>query len=70
MERGCVWDVVVVGGANTDYLARGPKLPTPGIGVEGDAFYVGPGGKGATQPVAAARLGAVLALRARLRGER
>jgi ribokinase len=69
MERGWVWDVVVVGGANTDYLARGPKLPTPGTGVEGEAFYVGPGGKGATQAVAAARLGARVALVARLGGD-
>jgi ribokinase len=66
MERERVWDVVVVGGANTDYLARGPRLPTPGTAVEGDAFYVGPGGKGATQAVAAARLGARVTLLARL----
>jgi len=69
MQRGWVWDVVVVGGANTDYLARGPRLPTAGTGVEGEAFYVGPGGKGATQAVAAARLGARVALVARLGGD-
>jgi ribokinase len=66
MARGDGWDVVVVGGVNTDYLARGPTLPTPGTGVEGDVFYVGPGGKGATQAVAAARLGARVALVARV----
>jgi ribokinase len=66
MERGDGWDVVVVGGVNTDYLARGPTLPTPGTGVEGDVFDVGPGGKGATQAVAAARLGARVALVARV----
>ena len=43
MEGGWVWHVVMVGGANTDYLARGPKLQTPGTGVEGEAFYAGPG---------------------------
>jgi ribokinase len=54
------------GGANTDYLARGPRLPTRGTAVEGNAFYVGPGGKGATQAVAAARLGASVTFLARL----
>lgn len=66
MERGRVWDIVVVGGANTDYLARGSRLPTPGTAVEGKAFYVGPGGKGAIQAVAVARLGARVTLLARL----
>ena len=66
MAREWGWDIVVVGGANTDYLARGPRLPTAGTGVEGEAFYVGPGGKGATQAVAAARLGARVALGARV----
>jgi ribokinase len=55
-------DVVVVGGANTDYLVRGPSLPRPGRSVEGDVFRQGPGGKGANQAVAAARLGASVAL--------
>ena len=27
MTRNMVWDVVVVGSANTDFLIRGPKLP-------------------------------------------
>jgi len=50
-------DVVVLGGANSDYLVRGPKLPQPGETVEGDAFQEAPGGKGANQAVAVARLG-------------
>lgn len=56
------WDVVLIGGANTDYLARGPKLPRPGETVKGDAFEpADAGGKGANQAVAAARLGARVA---------
>lgn len=51
-------DVVVVGGANWDYLVRGPQLPTPGGTVQGSEFQQAPGGKGANQAVAAARLGA------------
>jgi ribokinase len=52
------WDIVVVGGAYTDYVVRGPELPTPGETVRGQEFLILPGGKGANQAVAAARLGA------------
>jgi ribokinase len=61
-----VYDVVVVGKANVDYLARGPRLPCSGEGVNGDAFQEGCGGKGANQAVGAARLGAAVALVARV----
>jgi ribokinase len=54
--------VVVVGGANTDYLVRGPRLPKPGETVQGDVFEpTDAGGKGANQAVAAVRLGARVA---------
>jgi ribokinase len=56
------WDVVVLGGINTDFVVRAERLPTPGQTAEGFAFYSGPGGKGANQAVAAARLGARVAL--------
>jgi len=59
-------DVVVVGGANTDFLIRGPSLPGPGRSVEGDTFQQAPGGKGANQAVGAARLEATVALIARI----
>ena len=49
--------IVVVGGANTDYIARGPRLPA-GDSVEGSEFVEASGGKGLNQAVAAARLGA------------
>jgi ribokinase len=61
-----VYDVVVVGKANMDYLARGPRLPVPGQSVNGDAFQEAAGGKGANQAVGAARLGARVALVARI----
>ncbi len=60
------WDIVVVGGANTDYVVRGPRLPTPGEVVEGDDFYQAPGGKGVNQAAAVARLDARVALVARV----
>ncbi len=60
------WDIVVVGGANMDYLVRGKKLPKPGETVMGDRFQEAPGGKGANQAVAATRLGTRVALIARV----
>jgi ribokinase len=60
------WDVVVVGGANWDFLAHGPALPRPGATVRGESFQAAPGGKGANQAVEAARLGARTALVARV----
>jgi ribokinase len=61
-----VYDVVVVGKANVDYLVRGPRLPQPGQSVNGELFQEAPGGKGANQAVGAARLGARVALIARV----
>jgi ribokinase len=61
-----MWDVIVVGGANSDYLVRGDRLPVPGETLEGHTFQEAPGGKGANQAVAAARLGARVALVARI----
>ncbi len=60
------YDVVVVGKANVDYLVRGPRLPRPGESVNGELFQQAPGGKGANQAVGAARLGARVALVARV----
>lgn len=60
------WDVVVVGGANNDYMLRGPILPMAGEAIPGDAFQEAPGGKGANQALAAARLGARVAFIGRI----
>jgi ribokinase len=62
MTRKTDWDIVVVGGANTDYLVSGPTLPKPGETIEGNLFQEAAGGKGANQAVAASRLGARVAL--------
>jgi ribokinase len=56
------FDVVVLGGINTDFVVRGRELPAPGASRDGLAFLQGPGGKGANAAVAAIRLGARTAI--------
>lgn len=52
--------IFVIGSSNTDMVIKSPKLPAPGETVIGGEFLMNPGGKGANQAVAAARLGAVV----------
>lgn len=58
--------IVVVGSSNTDLVVRVPHLPAPGETVLGGEFVMAAGGKGANQAVAAARLGAEVAVVARI----
>lgn len=49
--------IVVIGSSNTDMVVQSPHLPAPGETVLGGNFIMNPGGKGANQAVAAARMG-------------
>jgi ribokinase len=49
--------IVVVGSINMDLVARTPRIPLAGQTLIGSGFTTTPGGKGANQAVAAARLG-------------
>ncbi len=49
--------ILVVGSSNTDMVIKTEHLPLPGETVLGGKFFMNPGGKGANQAVAAARLG-------------
>ncbi|MFW2274021.1 PfkB family carbohydrate kinase, partial [Burkholderia orbicola] len=54
--------VTVVGSLNMDLVVRAPRLPLPGETLAGHAFAQAAGGKGGNQAVAAARLGAQVAM--------
>ena len=51
-------NIVALGGINMALIGTATRLPLPGETLQGERFYTAPGGKGATQAVAAARLGA------------
>jgi ribokinase len=55
-------EVAVVGSLNLDLVVRVARLPGPGETVLGEDVFRNPGGKGANQAVAAARLGRRVAM--------
>jgi ribokinase len=55
-------NVVVIGSLNMDLVTRAPRLPAGGETLIGHSFATVSGGKGANQAVAAARLGAQVAM--------
>jgi ribokinase len=62
--------IAVVGSLNIDLVARCHTLPQPGETIGGAEFSRVPGGKGANQAVAAARLGAQVSFTGRVGSDR
>ena len=58
--------LIVVGSSNTDMVIKADRLPAPGETILGGTFFMNPGGKGANQAVAAARLGGQVSFVARI----
>lgn len=54
--------ILVVGSINMDLAVRCPHIPAPGETILGNSLVESPGGKGANQAVAAARLGGAVAM--------
>lgn len=54
--------ILVIGSSNTDMVIKTEKMPAPGETILGGTFLMNPGGKGANQAVAAARLGGMVTL--------
>lgn len=59
-------NICVVGSLNMDLVIRTAQIPRPGETVSGRNFQVNPGGKGANQAVAAARMGGEVTLVGRI----
>jgi ribokinase len=58
--------IIVVGSSNMDLVAKAPRIPVAGETLTGTDFFMLPGGKGANQAVAAAKLGAEVVFVAKL----
>ncbi len=54
--------IVIFGSLNIDLVVRAPRLPRAGETLPGDRFVTVPGGKGANQAIAAARMGGRVAM--------
>lgn len=63
------FDVIVIGSVNNDVSVMTPHLPRAGETVIGTRHFFGPGGKGANQAVAVARLGGEVGLIAMVGGD-
>lgn len=55
-------DIIVLGSLNMDLVVKAPHLPRPGETIAGHGFQMIPGGKGANQAVAVAKLGGEVAM--------
>ncbi|MDR2497678.1 MAG: ribokinase [Tannerellaceae bacterium] len=61
MNKPLASNILIVGSSNTDMVIKTRHLPRAGETVLGSTFFMNPGGKGANQAVAGARLGGKVA---------
>jgi ribokinase len=61
-----MFDILVVGSLNADLVVRASRFPVPGETISGGDLLTLPGGKGANQAVAAAKLGGKVAMLGRV----
>jgi len=61
--------MVVIGSLNMDLVVYAPRHPLVGETIMGSSFFTNPGGKGANQAVAAARLGGIVTMVGKLGGD-
>ena len=61
--------ICVVGSLNMDLCVQTPRVPVLGETILGGGFFTSPGGKGANQAVAAAKLGAEVTMVGRVGGD-
>ena len=61
--------ITVIGSLNTDLVSVTARVPSGGETLTGTSFHTGPGGKGANQAVAAARLSRANPHKAKGQGE-
>ena len=61
--------IIVLGSINMDLVVHAPRLPKPGETLTGSSFHTTPGGKGANQAVACARLGVKTQMIGRVGGD-
>lgn len=59
-------NILVIGSLNADLVVRAPRFPQSGETISGEDLQVIPGGKGANQAVAAARLGSNVSMLGRV----
>jgi ribokinase len=62
-------NIVVLGSINIDFVVKAHRIPRSGETILGKGFFTSPGGKGANQAVAAARMGTSTKMIGRVGGD-
>lgn len=66
MNKYCQSKIITVGSVNIDLVTHAERIAAPGETIRADDFFTNPGGKGANQAVAVAKLGGISTFLARV----